>query len=129
MHLARMIRLMILTLVFALVATGCASRPKVDRNRDWQPLVGHYTYEVALMELGRPLTLVEQSDGRKFAEWITHRSPRMSFGFGVGGASIGPHSSVGVGVGTEVSPPTSDEYLRLNFAPNGLLESWSKVRH
>jgi len=124
-----MIRLLILPLVLVLAATGCASRPKVDRNRDWQPFVGHYSYQEALMELGQPYVHGEQSDGRRFGEWITYRSPRMSFGFGVGGGSIGPHSSVGVGVGTEVSPPSSDEYLRLNFAPDGLLESWSKIRH
>ncbi|HWN95569.1 MAG TPA: hypothetical protein VNT99_11085, partial [Methylomirabilota bacterium] len=91
-------------ILLAAALAGCATKPKVDRNRDWSAFIGNYSYEQAIAELGHPYVTGE-SDGSRFGEWILRRSPQISFGFGVGGGSIGRHSSAGVGVGTSISPP------------------------
>jgi hypothetical protein len=116
-------------ILLSLVLTGCATKPKVDRNRDWSAFIGNYSFEQAVTELGRPYVSGEQSDGSRFGEWILRRSPQMSFGIGVGGGSIGRHGGVGVGVGTSVSPRPHGEYLRLDFGTNGMLKVWAKTRH
>ena len=118
-----------LAIAFALLFVGCATKPKVDRNRDWNSFIGNYSYTQALAELGRPYVTGEQSDGSRFAEWVLHRSPQVSVGFGVGTGTFGRHSSVGVGAGTTVSPPPHGEYLHLDFETNGLLKAWTKIRH
>jgi hypothetical protein len=119
----------VLVVAFALLFASCATKPKVDPNRDWSALIGNYSYAQALAELGRPYVTGEQSDGSRFAEWVLHRSPQFSFGFGAGTGTFGPHSSVGVGAGTTVSPPAHGEYLRLDFGANELLNAWTKIRH
>jgi hypothetical protein len=107
---------------------GCATKPKVDKNRDWNAYVGQYSYQQALEELGKPYVVGEQSDGSRFAEWILRRSPQMSFGFGVGGGSYGRGGGVGVGAGTSISPRPRGEYLRLEFGTNQMLRAWSKIK-
>ena len=117
-------------LVFAalsLVLAGCATRPKVDPHIDWNQRIGSYKYDQAVVELGKPDVVGESSEG-KMAEWITRRSSRVSFGFGVGHGMYGRHSATGVGVGTSVSQPPGGEYLRLTFGQDGNLKAWSKVR-
>src|SRR6476619_4100614 len=118
----------ILVLLTSLVIAGCATRPKVDPNIDWNSRIGNYTYDQAVAEIGKPDAVAETSEGR-VADWILKRSPNMSFGFGVGNAVYGPHVGTGVGVGTSVSPPPHGEYLRLIFDPQGKLKSWSRVKH
>jgi hypothetical protein len=115
--------------VSALLLASCATKPKADPNRDWSTLIGNYSYTQATAELGRPYMTGEQSDGSRFAEWVLHRSPQLSFGFGAGTGTFGPHSSVGLGAGTTVSPPAHGEYLRLDFGTNALLKAWTKIRH
>jgi len=114
------------------LAAGCASSSKSSKpdpkTVNWSERIGAYTYEQALADLGKPAVVGESNDGR-MAEWILRRSPRMSFGFGVGTGSFGRHSAVGVGVGSSVSPPPSGEYLQLKFGPDGQLKEWSKVRY
>ena len=114
------------------LAAGCASSSKSTKpdpkTINWSERIGAYTYEQALTDLGKPAVVGESNDGR-MAEWILRRSPRMSFGFGVGGGSFGRHGGVGVGVGSSVSPPPSGEYLQLKFGPDGQLKEWSKVRY
>ena len=116
-------------ILLSILFVSCATKPKVDRNRDWSAFIGNYSFEQAVTELGRPYLSGEQSDGSRFGEWILRRSPQMSFGFGVGGGSIGRRGGVGVGVGTSVSPPPRGEYLRLDFGANGMLKAWAKTRH
>ena len=127
------------THAFLLVAlcglwSGCASKPKPNISKaeaakiNWTERIGTYTYDQALADLGRPAVTGESNDGR-IAEWILRRSPRLSFGFGVGGGSFGRHSGVGVGVGSSVSPPPSGEYLQLKFGADGKLKEWTKVRY
>ena len=127
-----------LCLGLALAWTGCASstpsaagsKPaKLDpRTAPWNDYVGSYTYEQAVRDLGKPAIVGESADGQT-AEWVLRRGPRMSFGFGVGGGSVGPHSGVGVGVGSSVSPPPHGENLRLKFGPDGKLKEWTKVTY
>ena len=114
------------------LATGCASSSKSGKpdpkTVNWNERIGAYTYDQAVADMGKPAVVGESSDGRS-AEWILRRSPHMSFGFGVGTGSYGPHGGVGVGVGSTVSPPPGGEYLHLNFGADGQLKSWSKVRY
>ena len=117
-----------LFLALAGLSLSCASRPKIDPNINWSQRIGNYTWEQALSELGRPAVVAESSEGRS-ADWIVKRSPNVSFGIGVGGGSYGSGIGTGVGVGTSVSPPPRGEYLHLTFDPQGMLKSWSKVKH
>lgn len=119
----------IAVVLLSVLLAGCATTPKVDRNRDWNAFIGNYSFDQAVAELGRPYLSGEQSDGNRFGEWILSRSPEMSFGFGVGTGSYGSHGGVGVGAGTSVSPPPRGEYLRLDFGTNGMLSAWAKTRH
>jgi hypothetical protein len=115
-------------LALALLAVGCATGPRPDLNIDWSKRVGAYTYDQAVAELGNPYAIGESTDG-KTADWLIRLSPRVSFGFGVGHSVYGPHSGMGMGVGTTVSPPPKGEYLRLTFGADGQLKAWSKIRY
>ena len=121
--------LLILFLSALAALLGCKSTRKIDPNINWSSRVGTYTYEQAIAELGRPDLKSEASDGSRTLEWITKQSPRMSFGFGVGGGSYGRHGGTGVGVGTSVSPPPHGEYLRLTFGADGKLTGWSRTQY
>jgi hypothetical protein len=111
-----------------LLLGGCATRPKINPNIDWNSRIGSYTYEQTLAELGKPDVIAESSDGRTM-DWIIKRSPNMSFGFGVGNALYGPHVGTGVGVGTTVAPPPHGEYLRLIFDQQNRLKAWTHQRY
>ena len=142
----RRVRLMktltsLLLLAASLALSGCASsssssgtakpaKPvKVDPKKvNWSEHIGTYTFDQAMVELGKPAVVSESSAG-KSAEWVLSRSPRMSFGFGIGGGSYGSGGGVGVGVGTGISPPPRGEYLRLTFDPAGKLKEWTKVKY
>ncbi|MBK7997691.1 MAG: hypothetical protein IPK15_02865 [Verrucomicrobia bacterium] len=121
-----------LILASVLVLGGCASEPKVaktnPKNVNWSERIGNYTYDHALADLGKPVLIGESGDG-KTAEWSLRRSPRVSFGLGVGTGSFGHHGGVGVGVGSSVTPPPRGENLRLKFDKDGKLTEWSKVTY
>ncbi len=133
-----------LFLAASLALAGCASssssttdpkpakpaKPvKVDPNKvNWSERIGTYSFDQALVELGKP-AVVGESSGGKTAEWVLRRSPRMSFGFGVGGGSYGSGGGVGIGVGSGVSPPPHGESLRLTFDAAGKLKEWSKINY
>jgi hypothetical protein len=110
----------IVALVGWLVA-GCATK-KVD----WNNRVGSYTYDQAVADMGPPDKQATLSDGKTVAEWITHRAGGGGLSFGVGGASFGSHTGVGVGVSQSVGIGGSDRVLRLVFGTDGKLVSWSK---
>ncbi len=123
----------LLLLAGILALAGCASDPKSPKKPDpktinWSERVGTYTYDQALGDLGKPAVIGESAEGRT-AEWSLRRSPRVSFGLGVGGGSFGSRGGVGVGVGSTVSPPPSGENLRLKFDKDGKLKEWSKVTY
>jgi len=123
-----MSHLLAVWLVLSLLASGCATRPKLNPNIDWNSRIGNYTYEEALAEIGKPDAVAETGEGR-IADWILKQSPTMSFGFGVGNAIYGPHIGTGVGVGTSITPPPHGEYLRLIFDPQGKLKAWSHAKN
>jgi hypothetical protein len=137
-HHARLMKLLISILLLAaiLALTGCASsssgtaKPvKVDpKTVNWSEHIGTYTFDQAMVELGRP-ALVGESSAGKTAEWVLRRSPQMSFGFGVGSGSYGSGGAVGVGVGSGISPPPHGENLRLIFDADGKLKEWTKVKY
>ena len=81
---------LLVALVFALFATGCATKPRVD----WNSRVGSYTYDQAVVELGPPSREATLSDGRRVAEWVVGRSGGGGLSIGVG--SFGRHTGVGV---------------------------------
>jgi hypothetical protein len=131
---------LLLLLAASLALIGCASssssgtakpaKPvKVDpKTVNWSEHIGTYTFDQAMVELGKPALLGESSAG-KTAEWVLRRSPQMSFGFGVGGGSYGSGGGVGVGVGSGISPPPHGENLRLIFDTDGKLKEWTKVKY
>jgi hypothetical protein len=112
--------------------TGCASATKQAkanaRNIDWNSRVGSYSYADATAEFGKPDFIEESGDGR-VAEWVLHRSPRVSFGIGVGSGSYGGGVGTGVGVGTSVTPRPRGEYLRLAFDTDEKLSAWSLIKY
>ena len=111
------VRALLLAMV-GLLATGCASTPKVD----WDSRVGSFTYDQAVVELGPPDRESKLTDGRKVAEWVVGRkgSGGLSIGFG---SYSGP---VGVGVSKSVGPGPQDKVLRLSFDEQGKLQSWAR---
>src|SRR5436190_35493 len=116
------------SILSAMLLFGCATRPKVDPNIDWNVRIGNYTYEQAVAELGKPDAVAESSDGT-VVDWILHRSPNVSFGVGMGHSVYGPGIGTGVGVGTSVAPPPHGDYLRLVFDPQNKLKAWSRTRN
>lgn len=110
--------LALLPLLFMLPA--CKSTPKID----WNSRIGTYTYDQAVIDMGPPDKMAEISEGR-VAEWLVNRSRSPSFSVGFG--SFG--GSGGVGVGTGTGGNVIENYLRLNFNKEGVLESWENTRH
>jgi len=110
----------VVALLLAWVA-GCASTPKID----WNTRVGNYTYDQAVVELGPPDKQAKLSDNTTVAMWIKQsRGSGFSIGLGTGGL-VGPHTAVGGGVSQSVGG-YHDQVLKLVFAPDGRLASWSK---
>ena len=102
-------------LVLVLFA-GCLSK-KVD----WQALVGHYTRDQAITDLGPPDKTAKLTDGTVVDEWLTQSSRVMTAPepyFLPPGSYFGPSTPVY----TESYVPAY--YLRLTFSPNGKLKAW-----
>ncbi|HXF09413.1 MAG TPA: hypothetical protein VN625_01425 [Desulfuromonadaceae bacterium] len=100
---------------------GCASTPKVD----WNTRVGNYTYDQAVVELGPPDKQAKLSDNTIVAEWVK-RTSGSGFSIGIGGGGlVGSHTALGGGVSQGVGS-YHDKVLKLVFAPDGRLASWSK---
>ena len=109
---------MLVALMFALFATGCATKPKTD----WNARVGNYTYDQAVVELGPPDRQSTLSDGRKVAEWVTGHSggSGLSLGFG----SFTGHT--GVGVSQSIGSGGYEKVMRLTFDTAGKLTEWKR---
>jgi hypothetical protein len=102
---------------------ACATTPKID----WDSLIGNYTYDQAVLELGPPDRMAPLTDGTKVAEWTTSRG--YSHGFVT---SIGPHFYHPYFYGPPAfsyysEPPSPDRVLRLTFTPDGRLAAWQRV--
>lgn len=118
-----------LVLLLAWVMAGCASGLKEKVNQiDWNSRIGQYTYADALAELGQPDLIGESSSGRT-AEWVVQRRSEPSFGIGIGSGAIGPHTGVGVGVGSTIGGRPHGDYLQLTFDTTGQLREWSRVKY
>src|SRR5438445_9278545 len=85
----------IVLMLLSLALAGCANRPRLDPNTDWNSRVGSYTYDQAVAELGKPDAISESNEGRT-ADWILKRGSQVSFGFGLGQGIYGAHSAAGV---------------------------------
>lgn len=124
----------LVVLCSVLVNAGCSSTSKARLSKseiqkvNWSDRIGSYTWSDAIADLGQPAVHGESTEG-KTGEWIIHRSPQVSLGFGVGSSSYGHNSAVGVGTGTTITPPPRGEYLRLQFDKNDKLTAWTKVNH
>jgi len=115
-------KLFLFALLVAVVGiVSCKSTPPVD----WNSRVGNYTYDQAVIELGPPDKKEKLTDGTIVAEWVKRRSG-SGFSFGVGGGGfVGPGTAVGGGIGQSVGS-SYDRVLKLIFASDGKLSSWSK---
>jgi hypothetical protein len=97
---------------------GCRTTPRVD----WDSRIGSYTYDQAVVDLGPPDKASTLSDGTTVAEWITGRS--SGGGLTIGTGLFGSHG--GVSVGHTVGTGSRDHILRLVFAPDKKLVSWTR---
>jgi hypothetical protein len=110
-------------LVAAAVSVGCAS----SSGRKWDPLIGHYRYDEAVKEYGPPDRKETTTDGTLVAEWtlvrgMIYSTPGFVVGGGWGGGWRRPWGWGGV---ADVHS-TPDSLLRLQFGPDGQLQSWKK---
>jgi hypothetical protein len=100
-----------LILTIALFA-GCRT-PQVD----WGARVGNFTYDQAILELGPPDKAAQLGDGTIVAEWMTYRG-RPDYTH-----RIYTYRSVW----DSYEPGVPDRFLRLTFAPDGVLMDTRRV--
>jgi len=96
--------------------TGC-----VTKQVDWQALIGHYTRDQAITDLGPPDKTAKLADGTIVDEWLTQSSRVLVAPepyFLPPGAYFGPATPVY----TETYVPA--HFLRLTFGPDGKLKAW-----
>ncbi len=119
--------------------TGCSTTsPLVDWNRR----IGHYSYNLALTDLGVPERSTTLSDGSIVADWMTQHGTAGDYSPGGYVAQVSPEGPVRdyghQGYATQVSmegpfenatAPTPNQYLRLTFGPDGQLTSWTRYQH
>lgn len=97
------------------VVAGCATTQKTE----WSSRVGHYTYDQAVADYGKPLGTARSADGGTVADWLIRR-----------GHAAGPQDSPFARTGGFAGPtmPTMGEtyvpnyYMRLAFGPDGRLK-------
>lgn len=86
---------------------------------NWNQRVGHYSYDLALVDLGTPVRSTTLSDGSVVADWRTQRSTLGS------GRPAGYATQVSLDDPMpEATPPLPNEYLRLTFGPDQQLTGW-----
>ena len=94
---------------------GCATELKID----WSSRVGHYTYDQALAEFGRPEASKRSADGGTVAEWLIQRGHAARLPdsrFARPGGFAGPLMP------TMGEPYAPNYYMRLVFGPDGRLK-------
>jgi len=102
----------------AVLLTGCATQ-----QTNWNHRVGHYTFDQAVLEFGPPDKSSVLTDGTKVAEWLRRRGCDYyyaPFAWSYSPCGYGPY------YGAAVWSATPDSYLRLTFAPDGLLQNWKR---
>lgn len=106
----------LLVLLALVLSTGC-----VTKKVDWQALVGHYTRDQAITDLGPPDKTAKLTDGTVVDEWLTQSSRTIVAPepyFLPHGSYFGPATPVY----TETYVPAY--FLRLTFGPDGKLKAW-----
>jgi hypothetical protein len=106
----------ILSLVVVFLA-GCATPPPVD----WNSRVGHYTYDQAVAELGRPSRQAKLSDGTTVYKWSAQ--PNVNPAVHSGMAYYG---STGFTANQIAGSGGNEQMLQLTFGTNNVLTAWSK---
>ena len=96
------------------IVAGCATARKID----WPSRVGHYTYDQAVAEFGKPDEFTRSADGGTIAEWMIQR------GHGAGSPSrfARPGGIAGPLMPTMGEPYAPNYYMRLVFGPDGRLK-------
>ena len=108
-------------LALADALAGCASTPRID----WTARMGHYSYDQAIKDLGPPDRTAKLSDGTVVSEWLAHRGPILVQTQPFYPGPYGPAGPMPSTAYAEVYAP--NYYMRLTFAPDGLLESYKDV--
>jgi hypothetical protein len=105
-------------LLLALVA-GCATTRDI-----WQPRVGVYTFDQAVLELGPPDKHAKLQDGTIVAEWLTRRGRSYAY-------APFPYSYYSWWHGgyypSYIDSYSPDSFLRLTFGPEGRLTAWKNL--
>jgi hypothetical protein len=106
----------ILSLLAAFL-TGCTTTPPID----WSSRVGHYTYDQAVAEFGRPSRQARLSDGATVYKWSAQpaATPNLNTGMSY-------YGSTGFTSNQTAGPGGIDQMLQLTFDTNGVLTAWSK---
>lgn len=107
-------------LLAAIALAGCVT-PRID----WTVRMGHYSYDQAIKDFGPPDKYAKLTDGTIVAEWLTQRGPVVvqTQPFYPGPYGLG--GPIPVTSYSEFNSP--NYYMRLTFAPNGLLEGYKDV--
>lgn len=103
-------------LVVLILLAGCHSTsPLVN----WDRRIGHYSYDLALVDLGVPVRSTTLNNGSIVADWLTNPGK--------------PGADEAIGFETQTFlespfpdrvPPTPNQYLRLTFGPDQQLTGW-----
>ena len=105
-----------------LLLAGCAT------PIDWQARVGRYTHDQAIVELGPPDKSARLTDGTTVAEWLTYRGGTSYAHFGGGYGYWHPYHRHYWGPSYIIDDyQTYESFLRLTFAPDGVLTAWKRV--
>ncbi|HEY1661382.1 MAG TPA: hypothetical protein VGI03_03095 [Verrucomicrobiae bacterium] len=109
-----------LVMLAAFLLAGCAS-PRID----WTDRMGHYPYDQAVKDFGPPDKYAKLTDGTIVGEWMTQHGRVI--------VQTEPFYPGPYGLGGPLPPTTYSEqaepnfYMRLTFAPDGLLEGYKDV--
>jgi hypothetical protein len=103
--------------VFALA--GCATTQKID----WRARVGHYTYDQAVAEYGKPDDTAKSADGGTVADWMIDRGGAVG---SPGPRFAGPGGFAGPIMPTMGRPYAPRYYMRLAFGPDGQLQDYKE---
>jgi hypothetical protein len=103
-------------LLLSAVLVGCAT-PRVD----WNSLVGTYSYDQAVLDLGPADKYAKLQDGTVVAEWLMRRGHSYSyspFAYGYYPWSYGPYYP------SYIDSYSPDYFLRLIFSPDDKLKAF-----
>jgi len=103
-------------LLAALLLFGCATLDS-RLHEKWDPRLGNYTYDQAVLDYGPPAQEQTVSSGEKVAVWHRTSTPQ----------SVTTYNSYTHQAYTQTGP--SDFTMKLTFGPSGILTSWHYENH